>query len=115
MSVDIYNIIARERGAEPEWQWYSLQAVGEDRKNGAALVKGAVCTATFKSGPRKGETNWAKRDKTTEREFLITFVEHDARVAAWEAEHGTCSSCTDGQYETGGTCHRCKGTGKARP
>lgn len=111
---DFYNEIARERGAAEGWQWYSLQGIGENRAQGAALVKGAVCTAVYKSGPRKGQTNWMKLDKSTEREFLITFAEYDARVREYETRTGRCSSCVDGKYETGRDCHRCKGTGKAK-
>lgn len=112
---DFYNEIARERGAPEGWRWYSLQAVGENRKNGAAIVKGAVCTAVYKSGPRKGTTNWTKRDKSTEREFLITFAEYDARVAAYESSTGHCSSCGGaGKWESGRDCARCRGTGKAQ-
>lgn len=49
----------------------------------------------------------------TQREFLITFAEYDARVAAFESANGRCSGCDgSGKYESGRDCHRCRGTGK---
>jgi len=60
---------------------------GQDRKTGVAIVKGAVCTAVYTRGPNKGHRNWSKRDRATEREIVISFVDYDAAVAEWKAEH----------------------------
>ena len=121
---DFYNLIARQRGVPEGWHWYSLNVVGDikDRANGGILVKGAICTAVYKSGPRKGQPNWSKR--TDEREFLITTRDYDAAMAAWEAETGNCSRCGgDGQElasasSAGSTyraCRKCNATGRAVP
>jgi hypothetical protein len=93
---DFYNLIARERGMPEGWRWYSLEArptffagpggIDVAREKAVCLVKGAVCTAVITRGPRKGHTNWKKLDRATECEMVITFVEYDARVAAWRAE-----------------------------
>lgn len=112
---DFYSEIARERGAAEGWQWCSIKAIGEDRKNGAALVTGAVYPLLYKSGKRKGETNYSKPTPGTQREFLITFAEYDARVAAYEAATGNCNRCAGtGKYDSGRDCQGCRGTGKPR-
>ncbi len=85
---DFYNLIAHERGAPPDWRWFSVQAHGENREHGAVVVRGAVCTATYTRGPRKGQTNWTKMDHSTVREFVITFADYDARAAKWRAGNG---------------------------
>ena len=86
---DFYNLIAQGRGAPPGWRWYSLEArptvYPPDRANGVAIVRGAVCTAVFTRGPRKGQPNWEKLDRSTDCEIIITFADYDARVAAWRA------------------------------
>ena len=99
---DFYNLIARERGMPPGWRWYQLEAVPKffaskapDRKNAACIVRGAVCTATITRGPRKGETNWAKRDRSTDHTIVITFADYDARVAAWKAGEPCENPCGD--------------------
>jgi hypothetical protein len=84
---DFYNLIAQRRGCPPGWHWYSLEGKGEDRKTGVAIVKGAVCDAVYTRGPNKGHRNWSKRDRATERELVITFVEYDEVVAEWTMEH----------------------------
>ena len=82
-------VVAQERGAPPGWRWYSLEArptvYPPDRANGVAIVRGAVCTAVFTRGPRKGQPNWKKLDRSTDCEIIITFADYDARVAAWRA------------------------------
>ena len=119
---DFYNLIAAERGVPEGWRWFELKAIGEvgDRANGAVIIKGAVCTAVFKSGPRKGEKNWSKR--TDQRELVVSMREYDAFKEAWSTRTGLCSSCggrgetlvrasADGNKEYG-PCRMCNGTGK---
>lgn len=99
---DFYNLIATERGLPPGWRWYSLNVIGVDydapsakqREHGAVMVKGAICTAIYKSGPRKGERNWTKR--TDERELVITFRELEEFTANWEIKTALCSNCGSG-------------------
>lgn len=99
---DFYNLIAIERGAPDGWSWFEVNVIGVDHtapreaqyKHGAVMVKGAVCTAVYKSGPRKGLKNWSKR--TDNRELVITFREVDEFKAKWEAATGLCSRCGHG-------------------
>lgn len=115
---DLWSLLATTRGVAEGWRWYKLETADHKapRHQSAALVTGAVCLARFKSGPRNGELNWAKRDKSTERTLVIPFPEFDAFMANWEAEHKACSSCGGaGQYRSGGKCHGCKGSGLPRP
>lgn len=119
MTVDFYNLIATERGMPAGWQWFTIRAVD----GGDTIVTGAVCTALFKSGPRKGQTKWAKRDRSTQREIVVTREQIRERRAQWQRDSGKCVDC----YGTGaaiagwsvdeGTftrpCGRCKATGVA--
>jgi hypothetical protein len=98
---DFYNLIARERGLPEAWRWYELRVLPEHkagrpltpRDQSFVLVRGAVCSTIYRSGPRKGQTNWHKRDKSTEIEFVIAVTDFDARIARWEAETGSCRAC----------------------
>lgn len=114
---DLWNLLAKTRGVPDGWKWFRLEVadVKAPRHQSASLVTGAVATERFKSGPRKGEINWAKRDKSTERTLCIPFAEFDAFEAKWEADNNACSSCGGaGKWESGRECHSCKGTGKPR-
>lgn len=93
---DFYNLIARERGMPEGWRWYSLEARPKfwsgnapDRTKAVVLVRGAVCTAVFTRGKHKDHTNWAKRDRGTDIDLVISLADYDARVAAWRAEHSS--------------------------
>ncbi len=115
---DFYELIARERGCPEGWTYVTLKAVGEGRAKGAALVKGAIYPTKYKSGPRRGETNYSKPLAGTERELLITFAELDTREVRWEQETGVCSKCEGtGQMVSGfherKPCTRCHATGEA--
>lgn len=115
---DFINMIASERGAPDGWQWYRQEAI-----DGGLLVTGAVCDATYKSGPRKGLTNWSKRDKATERRILISELAMLGRRMQWERDTGKCSECFGTGAEWAGwsakdgnrtrPCRRCGSTGKA--
>lgn len=129
---DFYNLIAHERGMPDGWRWYSLEAKPSfwsgtqqpARDQAFAIVRGAVCTATIQRGPRKGQTKWSKRDKSTDAEIVIRLDELDARIARWELETNRCSLCGGCGAETGSIdfrsggeikkrlCNRCKGSGK---
>jgi hypothetical protein len=117
---DFYNMIATERGAPDGWRWVELNAKGE-RPHHVFLVRGAV-VPLISRGSNKGWPNWKRRDKATEREFVITPVEFDVFIAKWEQDTGCCSRCGgDGQElascgvngKTYRNCSRCKATGKA--
>ena len=121
--VDFYNLIARERGCPEGWKWMEVSVLGTDyqapREHGAVEIKGGICAATFKSGPRKGQPNWSKA--TDKRSLVITFKDLDAFTEKWSKETGLCSKCT-GNGKTiascgvNGTTYRscsdCAGTGK---
>lgn len=118
-TVDWYNLIARERGMPLFWRWFELRAVGPD-----AVVTGAVCRVLFKSGPRNGTENWAKRDRSTERQIVITRQQLVERKAQWERETWKCSQCFGSGNEPYGwsrsegpltrPCSRCTATGQAQ-
>lgn len=120
---DFWNMMARERGVPDGWQWYRLEVADTKapRHQSASLVTGAVCTERFKSGKRKGDLNWAKRDKRTERTLVITFADFDAYMAAWERKTGVCIKCDgNGTRSVGWSsteghtlvhCSACDGTG----
>ena len=111
----VQNIAARKAG-NPSWRWCSLERVGED----AILVTGGVPTEVFKSGPRKGRTNWSKVQQTKR---VVTDAELQTERERHERETGRCASC-DGEglivYSMSADgaskkrkCDRCLGTGLA--
>ena len=121
--VDFYNLIAAERGMPAGWKWNQLKCVGELENDGSGiLVTGAVCTAVYSRGKRKGDTNWSKRDRSTEKELFISRNEYDKRRQKWQADTGKCVECLgSGQIlagmsiYTGKTyrpCHKCGATGE---
>lgn len=117
---DLHQLYAATQGVPHGWHWYSLRAVGESREHGGVLIKGAVCTAVYASGKYKGEINWNKRDKKTERELFATFAQLEACKLTWEQSTGKCATCGgDGQElesvglagKTYRPCTACKATG----
>jgi hypothetical protein len=114
---DWFSLIAWERGLPMTWQWFSSAVVDNH-----FLVTGAVCSARFLRGPRKGLLNWAKRDKETEQTIVISRTELAVFRQRWEQESGRCYDCGGGGKEHMGwkiehgtilkTCRRCKGSGK---
>ena len=107
----------------PEWSGYEFEAIGRTASQETKLmrVKGAIAPPLTK-GKRKGQPNWSKADKTTEREAYFTPAEHDEWCRQWEIRTGLCAQCT-GKGEvfarwstTDGTtykpCKACDATGK---
>ncbi len=117
---DWINMLAVERGQPEGWRWYRLESIGEaDDAHRVVLVKGGVPGAVFKSGPRKGKTNWAKA--THQAELAITAADVQARAERWEGDTGNCHKCGGDGLQVcgvgvGGTrtrpCPRCKNAGK---
>jgi hypothetical protein len=64
----------------------------------------------YKSGARKGEENWDKRDRTTERVFNIPMNDHRTFVEEWERTTGLCQHCGDTGVEFDSWNHK---TGRA--
>lgn len=116
--VDWFTLIARDRGMPEGWMWNSSRHI-----DGGFLVSGAVCTARFQRGPRKGAVNWSKRDRATEREIFISQADVIARQLRWERETGKCHVCQGSTLELAGwsardgvskqPCRRCNATGTA--
>ena len=107
------------------WRYYRWQRMPEDAPPNCCthtLVTGAVCSAVFARGPRKGHTNWSKRDAATDRSVLISDEEHNARLLAWEERTGNCHRCGGAGQDWAGwsakegdryrPCPRCAATGK---
>lgn len=116
---DIYNRVARRlHGLSEDWRWYSLERIG-----GGTLVKGAVCTAVYTRGKLKGETNWSKRDLSTEFTLVVTPEQYEAERLDWERETGKCVDCGGDGKEFAGwrrdvgalhrPCKRCSASGTA--
>jgi hypothetical protein len=121
--VDWYNEYCRKTYGVPEdWKWFRLQAMGKPPHE-FTLVTGAVCTGVFERGPRKGNTDWKKRDKKTEVQLAIPRDAMQAFQAQWEIETGRCSNCYGRGQEWCGwakgeghkyrPCSRCEATGAA--
>lgn len=113
---DPFMLVAQLRGVPAGWRWFSSEKI-----DGSFLVTGAVCTATYASGPKKGQENWTRRDRATERRLVITVDEMEHAKGRWETEHNLCAGCggsareTTGWSETNGVrtgpCRRCRGKG----
>lgn len=115
---NFWNLIARARtGMAEPWGWISIQAIGGPPGGPGThtLLKGAMPGPPFKSGPRKGRTNWAKRDRSFDRTVVISNEDFDAFKRNWELETGLCCECGgDGDW-CGVKCPRCCGSGRPQP
>lgn len=72
-------------GVPTTHRWLQVETLG-DGKSPRALTSFRCLMAeapadVFKSGPREGEINWRKRDKSKDREFVATFTQLDAITA----------------------------------
>lgn len=115
---------ARElSGHGPNWSFYALEAIrGPDRELIATKITGAVAPAITR-GPRKGQPNWRKLDRSTREVLYVTPAAHSAWCLLWEARTGKCRECAgDGEVCTGWSvaegrrtkiCPRCGGSGLA--
>jgi hypothetical protein len=72
------------------------------------------------SGKNKGYPNWQKRDKTTEKTFIVSVKDHEKWCGAWQKKTNKCAECvgtgkTIASCGANGTtyreCFKCKGTG----
>lgn len=122
MNGQLLEIHAREVAKMPdEWEVYAWECIGEPVK--VVEVKGCFKPPTITRGPRKGQSNWRKRDKTSERIVHITPEEHKAWIGKWVERTGLCVRCV-GKGEVlasigvSGTtyreCPKCSGTGKVQ-
>jgi hypothetical protein len=93
---DHMSAAAREKHGLPEnWQWCSVDS--HEQPEDYIRIEGAVYER-FRSGKRKGQTNFRKPLPGTER---VVFV-RDSEIKAWEAR----------QEAATGKCMKCDGTGK---
>jgi len=115
---DLSQLLAAEVAGIPGWQWSSSEAIDPP---GTLLMTGAVYPVTYKSGPRKGRTNYGKPTPGTERKIVVTRAQRDEFFARWEQSSGVCSDCfgdkgrevwsTKANAKQWQTCKRCNGTG----
>lgn len=131
---DYYNAFARSRGAPEGWQWFELKVLGienmkydeiNNRPDDQAYsqMMGGVCNVVFKSGKRKGKSNWSKRDRTADRTLIFSRAEINAFLFAHCEHHGWCFECVgrgaqchragdDGIFYV--ACKKCSGSGNAQ-
>lgn len=118
---DWFNLIAKKLiDAPPEWRWRSIEWL-EGANGGINKMVGGVYPATYKSGPRKGRTNFRKPQREDTLYFgdgVLQSVKDD-----WERSTGNCSTCfgigrelvgvsvVDGDRHS--PCRRCGSTGRA--
>jgi hypothetical protein len=115
---DIVETHAREKaGMPPEWQVWRFKWLPDQPHPDIQCymeLAGAIAPE-FKSGPRKGRTNWKAKDPATIRVVVITKAEHGAWLVEWERKTGKCAECVGiGVSVWKRTCRKCEGTGKAR-
>jgi hypothetical protein len=102
----------------PGWTAKRFESVEPD----SVLLTGGVYAETFKSGPRKGRTNYGKPTEGTDRVFVLTRASMRAFDLTWEDETGKCVRCQGGGRRVTGwsavdgttyrECRACKGRGK---
>ncbi len=107
-------------GMPPDWQVYRWEV-----KGAGVHIEGAVANEKFLRGPRKGHTNWAKKDKATEAGITISNDVHRVWLRDWEIKTGHCHKCGGTSEEWAGwdhiegtkyrPCQRCAATGNAQP
>jgi len=117
--VDVFNEFAKDRGAPLEWRWFELKTLDDVNY---CQMRGGVCRAVFKSGPRKGRTNWSKRDTSLDRVYIFSSAELHSFQEKWSRERGLCGKCLGAgaspykwsrdEGTTWKTCATCKGRGK---
>jgi hypothetical protein len=128
---------AAEPDASPAFEWVDLMSLQASRLLGipgwtakrfesiepdSVLLTGGVYTETFKTGPRKGRTNYSKPVSGTARIFVLSRASMRAFDREWEAETGKCVRCQGGGRRVTGwsavdgttyrECTDCKGSGK---
>jgi hypothetical protein len=115
---------AREMvNAPPEWDAWLLEVLGDVQgPNRMIHVRGGVARPVQR-GKRKGQPNWAKRDRAMDRDAYFSVEDHEAWLRQWEAKTGKCSKCTGKGQEFAGwnietgtkmrQCRKCGGTGTA--
>lgn len=121
---DFSLMALREKFTLPDgWEIYAWELKNMDTDAEYILHSGAVVTATYSRGPRKGEKNWAKSNRQSEMDLPLTCEEIAAFLAKWTAETGLCHHCHGNGTAWHGwsaargndyrICRHCAGTGRA--
>lgn len=124
--IDLYEEHARAKEqVSPDWHLFSWECFPKSGREPTLYVqvRGAVCKVTFQRGRRKGQMNWGRREKSTERTVILPVADHEKFCEEWEKRTGLCRNCTgEGKvfaswnHITGTKyrpCARCRETGKA--
>lgn len=87
---DDFDLIAHEvYGVRADARWIIVDTLGDGSSPRALtsfrLVMAVPPTVVFKTGPRAGTINWRKRDKSLDRELIVSFKDFDAFVAKRKA------------------------------
>lgn len=123
--MNLYEEHAREKlGMPANWHVFRLECFPKSGREPTLYIEvtGAVCEAVFQRGKRKGQVNWGRRYKATEKTAILPIAEHEKWKADWETRTGLCFSCVGekrvaiGWSQVSGTkykpCPRCHETGK---
>lgn len=114
--------LRREYELPDDFKFYAWKCYPPGSDTIYVEFKGAICTEVYKSGPRKGRTNYQK--STGEREFHVPVDRAAKWEAEWQAETGNCLNCTGTGNEWAGwsstegnkerPCRKCGATGKVQ-
>ena len=96
--LDLWNEYAMAHGAPKGWQWSTVEVLENTGPGRFDRLVGGVFSTLYKSGPRKGRTNYKKPDDGTRREFII----ENGAWLKWRAEF----------LLSRGLCVRCEGEGR---
>jgi hypothetical protein len=110
--VDFLSLAARGVVGIADWTWRKSECVDPP---GTFLVTGAVYPEKFKSGPRKGRTNYSITAPNTDRNVVVTRAQVDAAKEAWSVETGLCHACSGNDttlHKPTKPCKACGGSGK---
>jgi hypothetical protein len=80
---DDFDLIAHEvYGVRRDARWLQVETLGDcdtpREQTCFRLLMAVPPTVAYKSGPRKGQINWGKRDKSHDRELVVPFRDFDA-------------------------------------
>lgn len=119
---------ARERAGMPDtWRIFRWECFPKTFRPEDVIyieLSGAVVPPKL-AGKYKGQPNWRRRDRSTERTIVITIPDANKWASEWSARTGKCDNCTGSgkvfhswNHETGTTyktCRMCEGSGLQPP
>lgn len=108
-------------GFSKDWQVCAWHVKGDGAGKYLELT-GGIYPETYKSGKRKGQTNYRKPQ--TESMVSLANMAHEAWLVQWERETGYCAACEGTGHERAGwnhikgccfrPCQKCDATGTAK-